>query len=96
MMSREELKEIADASYYYILYVGHAPNGQEVYVYMSVRGDNLKKFQSEEEYIKLTEIGEILGGGFGTPPDEVMKEMEEKYNINHDEIVVIDRKKSFP
>lgn len=69
------------------LCTGQTSLGQNFFAYISIlpsKYEQYKQAQSFGQVMDLTEYGEILEAGMGiNPPEKIMREMEEKYNLDH-------------
>jgi len=86
MPSAEEL-EIADGHVgILVLTQGEKMDGSPFYAYLSIPPSKYQEFVKAEKRgnYRLRDFGQILKvGDVQEPPDEVKKEMEEKYGANH-------------
>lgn len=84
--------QLAKESLYYILLVkGKNRENLDVYAYISIPMDGLDEFAEAQksERIALEAYGKILKTGEGEPSLEVQAEMEELYNFQHNDVIVL-------
>lgn len=84
-------KLIADKVFFTFLHRGYTPDGQTAYIYLAVRGDHLPKLRHALNHglFNAEEHGVVLAHGYGDPSQEVMREMEEKYGIKHEDYIAV-------
>lgn len=84
--SQEELQKADNEVSILIITAGEMEDGKPFYAYLSVKPSKYKDFMEAEKKgnYKLSDFGEILEfGREKEPPENVKKEMEEKYGASH-------------
>ena len=75
---------------------GKTGKGEDFYAYLSIKPSRFEEFcllAQAGDAMDIEEYGEILKKGFGKEPSpQVMREMEEKYGVDHNFIENLQKK----